>query len=70
MFGELTDVLVEDVMKETRHTLRARSVVNAAGPWISKLLGDVTATTASQPVFSKGVQLVVPQIIDGYAVAL
>jgi glycerol-3-phosphate dehydrogenase len=39
--GRVTGVEVEDLMGSGRHTPKAKLVVNAAGPWASKLLGGL-----------------------------
>jgi len=53
-------------------TIRARVVVNAAGPWIRQLNEQLEMSSVGRVVtgFSRGVHLVTKPLTDGYAVAL
>ena len=66
-------VTLRDVLGGEEFDVRARCVVNATGPWVNgveKLVYPHRAQEPSEPVFSKGVQLVVPQFIDEVGLAL
>ncbi len=65
-------VEVRDELSGETKTLRARFVVNATGPWAQRLANTVFGERELEaaPVFSKGIQLVVPKFVDGYALAL
>jgi len=47
-------------------TVRARAIVNAAGPWVSEVLGEaLEVTTGSATRLIKGSHIVVPRLFDG-----
>jgi glycerol-3-phosphate dehydrogenase len=50
---------------ERRQTVQARALVNAAGPWVGSLLGDVLGLRAAHAVrLVKGSHIVVPRLFD------
>ena len=53
----------------TRHEVQARSVINAAGPWVASVLKDTLAATSSHTIrLVKGSHIVVPRLFEhGYA---
>lgn len=53
---------LEDVVSGRTMTLRASTVVNAAGPYVDGLNQSWGATTKHRIVYSKGIHLVVPQL--------
>jgi len=58
-------VVVEDQLTGTTKTLTAKALVNAAGPWVSKLFGDALKTKAPKEIrMVKGSHMVVPKIYD------
>ncbi len=71
---KLSEVAVRDNVSGNLHKVRARIVVNAAGPWVDLVLRGFGASRASKSfsrnIFSKGFQVVLPQFIKGYAVAV
>ena len=47
-------------------SVEARAIVNAAGPWVGKVLGEVVgAAPESPPRLVKGSHIVVPRLFDG-----
>ncbi|NHO33064.1 glycerol-3-phosphate dehydrogenase [Acetobacter sp. LMG 1636] len=57
---------IEDMRHGGTTTLRAKALVNAAGPWVARLLADQLAVPNSKSVrLVKGSHIVVPQIFDG-----
>jgi len=60
--GRLTGAELEDRLSGRRHTVRARSFVNAAGPWVDAVrrLADPAVKPVVRP--SKGIHLVYPDI--------
>jgi glycerol-3-phosphate dehydrogenase len=55
---------VRDEMSGDEFDVRARVIVNAAGPWADGVNSDSKQQTLHQHVFSKGIHLVVPQVTD------
>ena len=48
------------------YTVRARALVNAAGPWVADVMGRAAATQANRGVrLVKGSHIVVPRLYDG-----
>ncbi len=48
-----------------RHTIRARALVNAAGPWVAQVLGGVLrANTTARVRLVQGSHIVVPRLYD------
>ncbi|BCI66311.1 glycerol-3-phosphate dehydrogenase [Acetobacter aceti] len=57
---------IEDMRKGGTKTVRAKGVVNAAGPWVARLLANQLDLPNSKSVrLVKGSHIVVPQIFDG-----
>ena len=65
-------VRATDLVTGTPLEIRARLVVNAAGPWLSALNGHLGLRALPRPVrgFSKGAHLITEQIFSDFAVAL
>jgi glycerol-3-phosphate dehydrogenase len=55
---------VTDQLTGASQTLKSRSVVNAAGPLVQKVLESAKATSKTGLVFSKGIHLVVPKLTE------
>jgi glycerol-3-phosphate dehydrogenase len=56
----------EDAAHRQRHPVRARAIVNAAGPWVSRVLGSITGAREEARVrHVKGSHIVVPRIHPG-----
>ena len=61
--GDLWRVTLEDRRTGQRQQHRSRALVNAAGPWVSNLLGQVIASTSRRPLrLVKGSHIVVPRM--------
>lgn len=56
---------VRDTLDGTERMVRARTIVNATGPWIDGLNEKLDVSTDHRIAFSKGVHLVVPRIGSG-----
>ena len=57
---------LEDLRTGQRHTVRSRMLVNAAGPWVSKVAGSMgTARTRAGVRLVKGSHIVVPRLYEG-----
>lgn len=50
---------------EPTREVRARAIVNAAGPWVSEALGALDVATRSGARLIKGSHIVVPRLFDG-----
>jgi len=73
--GEFSSYLVTllDVLSGHKIKVNTLSVVNASGPWCSrveKLFGVSEEAQVHQKAYSKGVQVVLPQLIDSYGLAV
>lgn len=53
-----TEVIVEDQLTEQRYTVKAKKVVNAAGPWVDEVRKLEGAVSGKHMILSKGVHLV------------
>jgi glycerol-3-phosphate dehydrogenase len=62
--GAVRGVRVRDRLTGEEAAVRARVVVNAAGPWFERAAGAVGGGTAGQSRTTKGVHLVVPTVTD------
>lgn len=56
---------VRDTLDGSRRSFRARTVVNATGPWLDELNKQLGVTTEHRIAHSKGIHLVVPKIGSG-----
>ena len=64
--GGLWHAEVEDLGTQQRHTVRARMLVNAAGPWVSQVAGTLgKARTKASVRLVKGSHIVVPKLYEG-----
>ncbi|WP_029009924.1 glycerol-3-phosphate dehydrogenase [Azospirillum halopraeferens] len=58
--------VLEDAATGARHTVRARALVNAAGPWVADVLnGRLGVNTRSAVRLVKGSHIVVPRLFEG-----
>jgi glycerol-3-phosphate dehydrogenase len=58
-------VMLEASDGSMRHEVHARSVINAAGPWVASVLQDTLAATSSHTIrLVKGSHIVVPRLFD------
>ncbi len=62
--GDRWIATVTDTETGTEHTVRAKAIVNAAGPFVDGLSEAWGLTTEHRIVYSKGIHLVVPRIND------
>jgi glycerol-3-phosphate dehydrogenase len=63
--GDAWSATLRDAKGLERH-VRARAMVNAAGPWVGKVLGQVVGRNdAKPPRLVKGSHIVVPRLHDG-----
>ncbi|MBY4676728.1 glycerol-3-phosphate dehydrogenase [Marinobacterium arenosum] len=61
--ADLWAVTLQNTLTGETHELKARALVNAAGPWVSSLFGDVMATKAPKSIrLVKGSHIIVPRI--------
>lgn len=74
---KIAQVVAEDKLNGRRFEIKARQVVNACGPWSRNLIErivhrDLPPKMLGEPegVFSKGIQLVLPQMVKRYGVAV
>lgn len=66
-------VIARDFLGGDQLRIQTKYVVNAAGPWIADVICRAKVKkvlNANDRMFSKGVQIVVPEIIKSYAVAV
>jgi glycerol-3-phosphate dehydrogenase len=64
--GGLWHAELEDMGTQQRHTVRARMLVNAAGPWVSQVAGTLGhARTRASVRLVKGSHIVVPRLYEG-----
>lgn len=59
------EIIVDDQFTATRTTLRARALVNAAGPWVENVLSQSTpGSTTAQVRLVQGSHIVVPKLYE------
>ncbi len=64
--GGLWQARLESTANGAVRNLRARALVNAAGPWVTEVLGQVTGVNRERRLrLVKGSHLVVPRLYDG-----
>jgi glycerol-3-phosphate dehydrogenase len=64
--GGLWHAELEDTGTQQRHTVRARMLVNAAGPWVSQVAGTLgQARNKASVRLVKGSHIVVPKLYEG-----
>jgi glycerol-3-phosphate dehydrogenase len=57
---------LEDRNSGARTTVRARALINVAGPWVAQVRNSIAASGAGRPVrLIKGSHIVVPRVHDG-----
>ena len=62
--GWLAEIM--DVRSGVRQTVRARALVNAAGPWVKDVIGDVAGAHSTRNVrLGKGSHIITPKFWDG-----
>ncbi|MFT9216077.1 MAG: glycerol-3-phosphate dehydrogenase [Acetobacter malorum] len=60
------EAVLEDRITGTTSTVRARALVNAAGPWVAKLLSETLQIPNSKSVrLVKGSHIIVPRVFEG-----
>lgn len=64
----LWQVQARDVMSDTTHTIRARAIVNACGPWVDEHNALSGQQTSHRHTLSKGIHLIVPRIASAHRV--
>src|SRR5262245_6581827 len=67
--GQITGARIADRMGRGEITVRARVVVNAAGPWVDKVAA-LDATSAPRLRLTKGVHVIVPRARVGHRAAI
>lgn len=64
--GDVWVATIEDIASAKRETVRARILVNAAGPWVSELLsGSLGIHSRAAVRLVKGSHIVVPRLYEG-----
>jgi glycerol-3-phosphate dehydrogenase len=64
--GGLWHAELQDTVTQQRQTVRARMLVNAAGPWVSQVAGTLgQARTKASVRLVKGSHIVVPRLYEG-----
>ena len=60
-------ITLQDVATQTESTCHARAIVNAAGPWVMRVLGGITGVqpSAERVKHVKGSHIVVPRVHPG-----
>jgi glycerol-3-phosphate dehydrogenase len=59
------EITTEDQVTKSRKTHRARTVVNAAGPWVADVLGQTLRVNSAETVrLVRGSHIVVPRMFD------
>lgn len=66
--GRLWTVRLKDVRSDRTFSVKARAIVNAAGPWVDDHNALTSTTTKHRHVFSKGIHLIVPRITPSHRV--
>ena len=62
----LWQVRLNDVARGQDHLVRARAIVNAAGPWVTRVLGGIAGVDEPARIkHVKGSHIVVPRLYDG-----
>ncbi|WP_408736737.1 glycerol-3-phosphate dehydrogenase [Acetobacter suratthaniensis] len=62
----LWEATLENRITGEQSTVRARALVNAAGPWVARLLADTLKVPNSKSVrLVKGSHIIVPRVFDG-----
>ncbi len=63
--GDHWSVTIEDVASGAREEIKAKALVNAGGPWVARVLTDVTTAEAKAKVrLVQGSHIVVPKLYD------
>ncbi len=68
--GRVSGVEVEDVLSGRVFNIRAKTICNAAGPWLETLLGSAVSGYKEKIRFSKAVNLVTRSVNDVVALGL
>lgn len=68
--GAVAGARVRDLISGETHRLRARLVVNAAGPWADLLLASMGGEPSVRLVRSKGIHLITRPLTRRYAIAV
>jgi glycerol-3-phosphate dehydrogenase len=68
---EIKTVLVRDKLSGKEYNIKTKFVVDATGPWSSSLISKLTSSKRQEnKLFSKGIQIILPEIISKYAIAI
>lgn len=67
---QIYGVVAKDRFTGQSFEIKARLVVNTAGPWVNKLVGLLAEKKPAKTRLSVAINLVVPQIIPNYAVGV
>lgn len=71
---KINSLIAQDQISKERFVVKTKSVVSASGPWTenftAKMLNRQADKRPAKKVFSKGIQLVLPKLVDRYAVAV
>ena len=63
--GDLWHANIRDSKANLEHTVRARAIVNAAGPWVKDLLSSIDTPATKETVkHIKGSHIIVPRVHD------
>ncbi|MDO9414624.1 glycerol-3-phosphate dehydrogenase [Pararhizobium sp.] len=64
--GDLWEVEMTNAISGAKHTVKARCVVNTAGPWVNDIIGRVAGMNSSRNVrLVKGSHIIVPKFWEG-----
>jgi D-erythritol 1-phosphate dehydrogenase len=64
--GDTWRAIVRDAREGAQHTIRARAIVNAAGPWVKSLLDCIETEPTKETVrHVKGSHIIVPRVHTG-----
>jgi glycerol-3-phosphate dehydrogenase len=66
----ITGIEARDVLSGDTFAIQARTVINASGPWINRMLGSLGGPPALQQPFAKAVNLVTRPLFQTYAAGL
>lgn len=68
--NEISSVQVIDSISGEQFSVKAKSYINATGPWMGSLAASLGFDVKPDNVFSKGIQLVVPELTSRCAFAV
>ncbi|OON38623.1 glycerol-3-phosphate dehydrogenase [Izhakiella australiensis] len=60
------EIILHDVVQDSTRTVKAKALINAAGPWVLDIIHNVTHTQSSRKVrLVKGSHIIVPKFWEG-----